>query len=89
MGEIFSVYDILPDGDAADLNAIAAKLQDLVPAGVKVQNAKVVDHVFGLMKITTEMIINADDEMIGSKLEDAILSIEGIGNFECVSSTNL
>lgn len=89
MGEIFSVYDILPNGDEADLKTIAAKLQDLVPAGVKVQKAEVVDHVFGLMKIHTEMIIDADDEMIGSKLEDAILGIDGIGNLECVSSTNL
>ncbi len=89
MAEIYSVYDILPDGDEADLTVIAAKLQELVPEGVKVQKAEVVDHVFGLKKIHAEMIINADDEMIGSKLEDAVLSIEGIGNLECVSSTNL
>ena len=74
MGEIYSVYDILPDGDEADL---------------KVQKAEVVDHVFGLMKIHAEFLINADDEMIGSKLEDALTSIEGVGNIECVSSTNV
>ena len=89
MGEIYSVYDILPDGDEADLNAIASKLQDIVPAGVKVQKAEVVDHVFGLMKIHAEFLINADDEMIGSKLENALTSVEGVGNIECVSSTNV
>ncbi len=89
MGEIYSVYDVLPDGDAADLNAIAAKLQDLVPVGVKVQKAEVVDHVFGLMKIHAEFLINADDENIGSKLEDALTGIDGVGNIECVSSTNV
>ncbi|MCQ2078681.1 MAG: translation elongation factor EF-1beta [archaeon] len=89
MAEIYSVYDLLPEGDEADLNAVCAKMADLVPEGVKVQKSDVVDHVFGLMKIRVELLINADDESIGGKLEDALLSIEGIGNIECVSSTNV
>ena len=89
MGEIYSVYDILPDGDEADLNAIASKLQDIVPAGVEVKKTEVREHVFGLKKVYAEFLLNADDEMIGSKLEDALSGIEGVGSIECVSSTNV
>lgn len=89
MGEIYSVYEIFPDGDTTDVAAISAKLADLVPAGVKVQKTEVREHVFGLKKVYAEFLINADDESIGSKLEDALTSIDGVGSIECVSSTNV
>lgn len=89
MAEIYSVYEVFPDGDTTDVAAIAAKLADLVPAGVNVQKTEVRDHVFGLKKVYAEFLINADDENIGSKLEDALSAIEGVGSIECVSSTNV
>ncbi|MCQ2071063.1 MAG: translation elongation factor EF-1beta [archaeon] len=89
MGEIYSVYEVMPNGDETDLNAIANNLANIVPAGVKVNKTEVVPHVFGLMKIHVELIINADDETIGSKLEDALTGIEGVGDVECISSTNI
>ena len=89
MAEIYSVYELFPDGDAADVATIAATVAKAVPAGVEVKKTEVREHVFGLKKVYAEFLLNADDEMIGSKLEDALTSVEGVGNIECVSSTNV
>ena len=89
MSEIYSVYELFPDGGDADVAAIANSLASKVPAGVEVKKTEVREHVFGLKKVYAEFLINADDENIGSKLEDALTSIEGVGSIECVSSTNL
>ena len=89
MGEIYSVYDILPDGDAADLNAIVEKLPTLIPAGIKITETSINPVAFGLMKITAGFVIDDTDSEIGSKLEDALRAIPGIAEIECVASTVL
>jgi hypothetical protein len=41
------------------------------------------------MKVNAGFVIDDSDEMAGSKLEDALASIEGIETVSCTSSTNL
>ena len=89
MSEIYSVYEVFPDGDAVDVATIEGAIAKAVPAGVEVKKTEIREHVFGLKKVYAEFLLNADDEMIGSKLEDALSGIEGVGSIECVSSTNV
>ena len=89
MSEIYSVYEVFPDGDAVDVATIEGAIAKAVPAGVEVKKTEIREHVFGLKKVYAEFLLNADDEMIGSKLEDALTGIEGVGSIECVSSTNV
>ena len=89
MSEIYSVYEVFPDGDEVDIATIEGAIAKAVPAGVEVKKTEIREHVFGLKKVYAEFLLNADDEMIGSKLEDALSGIAGVGSIECVSSTNV
>ncbi len=90
MVQFYSVYDILPAGDEADVNVILAKVPEVVPEGVAVQKEEtgIKPFVFGMMKVTATFIID-DIEGIGEKLENALRSIPGVDGIECVSTTSI
>lgn len=90
MGQIVSTYDILPESTDIDLKKIVADLPNIVPKGVKLieEDTKIAPVAFGLMKIVAAFVIDDSIETIGGDLENALTSIPGIQNVECVSSTN-
>lgn len=88
MGQIVSAYDILPESTDIDLNVVIEAIPKVIPAGVKLLETKVQPVAFGLMKVNAGFLIDDSVETIGTDLENALTSIPGIQNVECVSSTN-
>ncbi|MBE6514230.1 MAG: translation elongation factor EF-1beta [Candidatus Methanomethylophilaceae archaeon] len=91
MGKIVAQYDIMPESTDVDLDAVIKKLPTILPAGVELMDGetKILPVAFGLMKVNAGFVIDDSDEMAGSKLEEALASIEGIETVSCTSSTNL
>lgn len=89
MGRIVAGYDLMPESTEEDLEKVITVLPGVVPAGVKIIETKIAPVAFGLMKVTAGFDIDDSDESIGSKLEEALHSIDGIENVECISSTVL
>lgn len=88
MGQIAAAYDLMPESTEVDLNAVIAKLKDILPAGVKIsEDPQIKPVAFGLMKVWVGFIIDDEDQEVGAKLENALCSIPGIENVECVAST--
>lgn len=87
MGQIAAAYDIMPESTEVDLDAVIAKLTDVIPEGVKVIETEIRPVAFGLMKVYAGFLIDDSDEEVGGKLENGLRSIPGIENVECVSST--
>lgn len=88
MGQIVSSYDILPESTDIDLNIVIEAIPKVIPAGVKLLETKVQPVAFGLMKVNAGFLIDDSVETIGTDLENALTSIPGIQNVECISSTN-
>jgi elongation factor 1-beta len=89
MGQIVAAYDLLPESMDVDLKKVMSALHTVVPDGVKIIETSIQPVAFGLMKINVGFIIDDTDEIIGTTLEDALKSLHGIENVECVSSTVL
>ncbi len=87
MGQIAAAYDIMPESTDIDLDAVVAKLADVIPEGVKIIETEIKPVAFGLMKVYAGFLIDDTDEEIGGKLENGLRSIPGIENVECVSQT--
>jgi elongation factor 1-beta len=87
MGQIVAVYDLLPESTDVDLESIIGTLAGKIPKGVSVMEPKIQPVAFGLKKINVGFLIDDTDESIGADLEQALSSIPGIENIECVSST--
>ena len=88
MGQIVAGYDLMPESTEVDLEGVIAKIPNVLPAGVKITETSIEPVAFGLMKVCVGFDINDEDEEVGTKLENALASIEGIENVECTSSTN-
>lgn len=91
MPEIYAVYELFPCDTEVDLDAIAKKVPTVIPAGVKFNepDTKIAPVAFGLMKLVVAFVIGDEDPDAVSKLEEALLGIDGIDNIECAQSTNL
>lgn len=87
MGQIAAAYDLMPEGTEVDLNAIIGKLPGIIPAGVQITETEIRPVAFGLMKVWVGFLIDDADQEVGTKLEDALRSLPGIENIECVAST--
>ncbi len=87
MGQIVAGYDLMPESTDVDLESVIAQLPGVVPEGVKVIETEIRPVAFGLMKVNAGFLIDDSDVEVGSKLEAALLAIEGIDNIECVSQT--
>lgn len=77
----------MPESTDVNLDAIIEQLPAILPEGVKLIETKIAPVAFGLMKINAGFLIDDTDEEVGSKLENALVSLEGIETAECVSST--
>ena len=88
MGQIVSSYDILPESTDIDLNTVIETIPKVLPEGVKLLETKIQPVACGLMKVNAGFAIDDSIETIGTDLENALTSIPGIQNVECVSSTN-
>ncbi len=87
MGQIAAAYDLMPESTEVNLDDVIAKLNSVVPEGVKILETEIKPVAFGLMKVYVGFLIDDSDEEVGGKLENALRSIEGIENVECVSNT--
>lgn len=87
MGQIVAGYDLMPESTEIDLDKVIETLPSVLPEGVKLLETKIAPVAFGLMKVNAGFLIDDSDEEVGSKLENALRSITGIENVECVSST--
>lgn len=87
MGQIAAAYDLMPESTEVDLDNVISQLPGVLPAGVKLLETKILPVAFGLMKVNAGFLIDDTDEEVGGKLEQALQSITGIENVECVSNT--
>ncbi len=87
MGQIAAAYDLMPESTEVDLDNVISKLSGVLPAGVQLLETKILPVAFGLMKVNAGFLIDDTDEEVGGKLEQALQSIEGIENIECVANT--
>ncbi len=87
MGQIAAAYDLMPESTEVDLDNVINQLSGVLPEGVKLLETKILPVAFGLMKVNAGFLIDDTDEEVGSKLEQALHSIAGIENVECVSNT--
>ncbi len=87
MGQIAAAYDLMPESTEVDLDNVINQLSGVLPAGVQLLETKVLPVAFGLMKVNAGFLIDDTDEEVGGKLEQALSSIAGIENVECVSNT--
>jgi len=89
MGQIVAVYDLMPESTDVDLESLIGTISGVVPKSVKVLESKILPVAFGLRKINVGFSIDDTDETVGGALEEALASIPGIENVECISSTLL
>ena len=89
MGQIVASYDLMPESTEVNLDDVVKAIANVVPGGVKVIETKILPVAFGLMKVNVGFVIDDSDESIGGSLENALGSIPGIENVECISSTVL
>ncbi len=89
MGQIVAVYDLMPENTDVDLESVIKAINGAVPKGVRVLESKIEPVAFGLKKVNVGFSIDDSDEAIGGDLENALASIPGIENVECISSTLL
>jgi len=89
MGQIVATYDLMPESTEVDLENVVKSISGIIPAGVKMLETKIEPVAFGLKKVNAGFVIDDSDDSIGDKLEQALRSIAGIENVECVSNTVL
>ncbi|MCQ2085827.1 MAG: translation elongation factor EF-1beta [archaeon] len=89
MGQIASVYDIMPEGSGIDLRVIIKSIPTAIPAGVELKEVNIQPVAFGIDKIVAFFIVDDSYDSIGSKLEKGLRSIDGVGEIECTDSTVL
>ena len=82
MGQIVAGYDLMPESTDVDLNGVIEQLPNVLPTGVELlkDDVKIAPVAFGLMKVCAGFLIDDSNE-------NALTSIPGIQNVECVSST--
>lgn len=89
MGQIASTYDVMPEGTEVDLKKIVAAIPGVVPTGVELKETSIKPVAFGLMKVVAFFVIDDSVEGVGEILENALRSIEGVGEVENTDSTVL
>ena len=89
MGEIAARYDLMPESTDVPLDEVTKTIQGIIPNGVKLIETKIEPVAFGLKKIVIGLIIDDSIDGVGTTLEDALRSLEGIENVECTSSALL
>lgn len=88
MGRVGAFYDVMPDGTEVSVDDLMTVIPKVMPAGVEISEMKVEPIAFGLKKIVLSTVMD-DKEGLVTALEDALLSVDGIQNVECVMTTLL
>ena len=89
MGQIASTYDIMPESTDVDLQKVIAAIPGVIPAGVELKETSVKPVAFGLEKVVAFFVIDDSDDGVGEKLENGLLSIEGVSEITNTDSTVL
>ena len=89
MGQIASTYDIMPESTDVDLQKVIAAIPKVIPAGVELKETSVKPVAFGLEKVVAFFVIDDSDDGVGEKLENGLLSIEGVSEIANTDSTVL
>ena len=89
MGQIASTYDIMPESTDIDLQKVIAAIPKVIPAGVELKETSVKPVAFGLEKVVAFFVIDDSDDGVGEKLENGLLSIEGVSEIANTDSTVL
>ena len=86
MGRVAATYNLMPDGPSIDMEAVKAKMPQIVPEGVTVLKGEVKPFAFGLKILDITFLMN-DAEGIMDLLEEKLRSIEGIQGVESTQVT--
>jgi elongation factor 1-beta len=86
MGRVAATYNLMPDGPSIDMEAVKAKMSEVVPEGVTVLKGEVKPFAFGLKVLDITFMMN-DSEGIMDKLEEKLRAIEGIQGVESTQVT--
>ena len=89
MGQIASTYDIMPESTDIDLQKVIVAIPKVIPAGVELKETSVKPVAFGLEKVVAFFVIDDSDDGVGEKLENGLLSIEGVSEIANTDSTVL
>ena len=89
MGQIASTYDIMPESTDVDLQKVIAAIPKVIPAGVELKETSVKPIAFGLEKVVAFFVIDDSDDGVGDKLENSLMSIEGVSEIANTDSTVL
>ena len=89
MGQIASTYDIMPESTDIDLQKVIAAIPKVLPAGVELKETSIKPVAFGLEKVVAFFVIDDSDDGVGEKLENGLLSIEGVSEIANTDSTVL
>jgi len=89
MGQIASTYDIMPESTDIDLQKVIAAIPKVIPAGVELKETSIKPVAFGLEKVVAFFVIDDSDDGVGEKLENGLLSIEGVSEIANTDSTVL
>ena len=89
MGQIASTYDIMPESTDVDLQKVIAAIPKVLPAGVELKETSIKPVAFGLEKVVAFFVIDDSDDGVGEKLENGLLSIEGVSEIANTDSTVL
>ena len=89
MGQIASTYDIMPESTDIDLQKVIAAIPGVIPAGVELKETSIKPVAFGLEKVVAFFVIDDSDDGVGDKLENGLMSIEGVSEIANTDSTVL
>ena len=89
MGQIASTYDIMPESTDVDLQKVIATIPSVIPAGVELKETSIKPVAFGLEKVVAFFVIDDSDDGVGDKLENGLMSIEGVSEIANTDSTVL
>ena len=88
MGRVGVFYDIMPESVEVSQDDLMAAIPSVLPKGVEISEMRVEPIAFGLKKIVLSTVMD-DKEGLVTELEEALMSIDGVQNVECVMTTLL
>lgn len=78
----------MPEGTEVSQDDMMIAIPKVLPKGVEISEMKVEPIAFGLKKIVLSTVMD-DREGLVTELEEALMSLNGVQNVECVMTTLL
>ncbi len=85
MARIVVVYKVYPEEAGADLDGLREKIAGKLPKEAEVAKWKTEPIAFGLSALVLWVIFPEELEGVLEEVEEAIRSVEGVGDIETVS----